>query len=173
VATFRAGESTREDAGLTDGISVDVRPDVAVEMLCRVEQAEGEEARLVPLFRPRWRAVLSRLAGRTVVVRIIRTKKRSLAQNRLLWHVYEEVLRELRKLAADVDERCPFRDAEELHETMKYVLIGPTVRRFQGTELEIPASSRELTVEQFSAYVSGIVGFWAKRGIYIEMPEGE
>ena len=63
-------------------VDVDARPDVAVEMRCQVTGGE-----LKPIYLPRWRAVLGRLEGRTVLVRIIRRKQRSEAANRYLWGV--------------------------------------------------------------------------------------
>jgi hypothetical protein len=158
-----------------DGISIDQRGEIISELGARVVRDENGKPRFEPLpgQAARWNAVLLRHADkgplRLAISRV--SQRRSYAQNRLLWHVYGQVLAQLRETAAEVGERCPFRTDEELHDAMKHVLIGPTVMRFKGTELEIPPTSTTLTVEQFSAFISGVVGFWSKRGIYVEMPE--
>ena len=156
-------------------INVDSRGEIQHELAARV--VEGAEGR--PLLEPlpgtagRWRTLLTRHMGkgalRITISRV--SQRRSTAQNRLLWRVYREILRELRTLALDVGEPCPFRDEEDVHQAMKHLFIGVTVQRFRGEEIEIPPTTTKLTIEQFSAYLSAIVGYWSKRTIYIEMPE--
>ena len=63
----------------------------------------------------------------------------------------------------------PMREAMRLR-VHDYVPM-PFSRRFRGEEIEIPPTTTRLTVEQFSAYLAAIIGHWAKRGVYVEMPE--
>ena len=54
---------------------------------------------------------------------LIRQKSlRSLAANNYLWRSYEEILRELRRVALEAVEECPFRTRDELHAAA--VLVG-------------------------------------------------
>lgn len=156
-------------------IDIDRRGERVDELGAEVVSDEGR-LRIVPWRgqASRWNEVLKRHAGkgplRIAISRI--GEVRSYAQNRLLWHVYREIMRELRKKAALEGKRCPFRDEDALHDAMKYVVLGlEPVRLGPGDEIEIPrTTTTTLTVEQFSAYLEGVLGFWAKRGIYIEMP---
>jgi hypothetical protein len=155
-------------------INIDKRGVAVVELDARVELDEAGRPGLEPLrgTAGRWRTALARHAGkgplRIAITRV--TERRSHAQNRLLWRVYGQILDGLRELAAEVGEVCPFRDTEDVHAAMKHLFIGPTVVRFNGEELEIPATTTRLTVEQFSSYLKAIVGYWAKKAIYVEMP---
>lgn len=160
---------------MTDAlINVDVRPDVAVEMSCRVDPVDTRATvELVPLYPPRWKAVLSRLTGRTVTVRISRTKKRSDPQNRYLWGcVYVDVLEGLRALAEDAGEPVVFATAEELHLAMKWLFLKRQVRLPGGEVIEAPGESKRLTMEQFSEFVSRIIAWAAGYGITVRSSEG-
>lgn len=153
-------------------VDLDARPDVAVTMPCRVEQPEGQEAQLVPLSKARWRAVLSRLAGRTVLVKVIRTKKRSDPQNRYLWGVvYVDVLEGLRALAEDAGEAPVFTEDEDLHAAMKWLFLKRQRVLPGGEVLEVPGSSANLTMEQFSEFVSRIMAWAGGYGIEIRSAE--
>jgi len=139
-----------------DAVNIDSRPDVAVEMPCRVEPVEGA-SRLIPLDKPRWRAVLRRLEGKTVTVRVIRTKKRTSPQNAYLWGVvYVDILEGLRALAEENGEEPAFTTDEDLHEAMKWLFLRVKVVLPGGEMIERPGDSRNLTMERFSEFVSDI-----------------
>lgn len=153
-------------------INIDTRPDIAIEMPCRVEQDEGSEARLVPLNKSRWRAVVSRLVGRTVTVRIIRTKARTLPQNAYLWGVvYVDVIEGLRALAEDAGEQPVFSTAEELHEAMRWLHLRRQTVMPGGEVIDIPGRSSILTMEQFAEFVSRIIAWAAGYGIEVRTSE--
>jgi hypothetical protein len=155
-----------------DAINIDSRPDVAVEMPCRVELVD-EEPFLIPHVKARWRAVLSRLAGKTVTVRIIRTKKRSLPQNSFLWGVvYADVLEGLRALAEEAGEPAVFATDEELHEAMKWLFLKRQAVLPGGEVVEVPGRSSRLTVEQFSEFVSRVTAWAAGYGIRVRSSDG-
>lgn len=115
------------------------------------------------------RGQLLRWAGKKVWVEVAREKRRrSDAQHRLLFGpIYDDLLEGLRGLAANVGEKCPFKDKESLHAAMKYRFLGTTVVNVPGAgELEMESSSKTLTTEQFSEFVSKILRWAAERGIY-------
>lgn len=153
-------------------VNVDIRPDVAVEMPCGVEMVDGAPS-FVPHHRPRWRAVLARLVGKTVTVRIVRTKKRSTPANNYLWGiVYVDVLEGLKAIAEEAGEPVVFANADELHEAMKWRFLK-RVRVLPGGEvIETPGSSAVLTMEQFSEFVSQIVAWAAGYGIAVRESDG-
>lgn len=156
---------------LPAAVNIDTRPDVAVEMPCRVEPIEGA-SRLVPLDKPRWRAVLRRLEGKTVTVRVIRTKKRSSPQNAFLWGVvYVDILAGLRALAEDSGEEPAFEIDEDLHEAMKWLWLRRRVVLPGGEMIERPGDSRKLTMEQFSEFVSRVIAWAAGYGIEVRSSE--
>jgi hypothetical protein len=160
---------------VTGHVNIDLRGEVLTEVSAHVVADENGRPRLEPMpgTITRFLAVLSRHLGkgplRVVISRI--AQRRSMAQNRLLWKVYRDILATLREQAFDVGERCPFRNEDDVHEAMKYLFIGQTVTKYRGDEYVFEPKSSTLTTEQFSAYLAQIVGYWAKRGIYIEMPE--
>ena len=141
-------------------------------MPCRVVQQESHEAELVPFHRPRWRAVVSRLVGKTVTVRIIRTKARTLPQNAYLWGVvYVDVLEGLRALAEEQGEPPVFATDEELHLAMKWKFLRRQAVLPGGELVDIPGSSAILTMEQFSEFVSRIIAWAAGYGIEVRSSE--
>ena len=155
-----------------DLVNVDTRPDVAVEMPCRIESDDKGEARLIPLYRPRWRAVLARLVGRTVTVRIVRTKKRSSPQNRYLWSiVYVDVLEGLRAVAEEAGEPPVLATDEELHIAMKWLFLRRQSVLPGGEVIEVPGRSSQLTMEQFSEFVSRVIAWAAGYGIRVRTSE--
>ena len=172
-------------------IDIDLRPDAAIECYARVEadalppeverDASGKPERMrLGAGRPRlviesparWLAALSRLVGQRVRLQLWREKKRrTLAQNKLLWGtVYPVVLAGLREIALDAGEQCPFRDVDALHEALKYRHLSASIVRVAGEEWEIPPSTTRLTTEQFSAYVEAICRWAAAKGIYVPPP---
>jgi len=156
----------------THSVDVDSRPDVAVEMDCHVEVAESGEPRLLPLHRARWRAVLTRLKDRTVLVRIIRTKKRSNPQNAYLWGVvYVDVMEGLRALAEEAGEAPVFATDEDLHDAMKWKFLRHQDVLPGGEIVERPGRSSRLTMEQFSEFVSRIIAWAAGYGITVRSSE--
>src|SRR5207245_2553358 len=115
---------------------------------------------------------LARLVGRTVTVRISRTKARSSPQNRFLWGVvYVDVLEGLRALAEDAGESVVFATDEELHVAMKWLYLKRQVRLPGGEVIEAPGESRRLTMEQFSEFVSRIIAWAASYGIQVRATE--
>jgi len=154
-----------------DAVNIDTRPDVAVEMPCRVEPVEGA-SRLVPLDKPRWRAVMRRLEGKTVTVRVIRTKKRTGPQNAYLWGVvYVDILQGLRALAEENGEEPAFTVDDDLHEAMKWLFLRKRVVLPGGEMIERPGDSRRLTMERFSEFVSEVIRWAAGYGIEIREAE--
>jgi hypothetical protein len=115
------------------------------------------------------RGRMAQWAGKRVWVEVRREKRRrSDAQHRLLFGpIYDDLLEGLRGLAAEAGEKCPFKDKEALHSAMKYLFLGTTVVKVPGAgELEMESSSKTLTTEQFSEFVSKILRWGAERGIY-------
>lgn len=162
-------------SSVTDSINIDYRGEVLTEVSARVVMDEKGKPRLEPLSgtTATWYAALGRHAGkgplRVVLARV--NERRSAAQNRLLWKVYEDILGALRELATDVGEQCPFRSAEEIHEAMKHLFIGPSVRRFHDQDYEVPPTSTTLDTGQFSRFINSIAAYWAQRKVYVELPE--
>ncbi len=152
-------------------VNIDTKIDVAVEMPCRVEPIEGA-SRLVPLDEPRWRAVLRRLEGKTVTVKVIRTKKRTSPQNAYLWGVvYVDILQGLRAIAEESGEEPVYTIDDDLHDAMKWLFLR-VKEVFPGGEfIERPGKSRRLTMEQFSEFVSQVIRWAAGYGIEVRSSE--
>jgi hypothetical protein len=156
-------------------VNIDSRGEVLTEVSARVVKDESGKPRLEPMpdTKARWYAALNRHAGkgplRVVLSRV--SERRSSIQNRLLWYVYRQVLEGLRELALEAGETSPFRDEDDVHEAMKHLFLGVTVRRFKGGEIEILPSTTTLDTFQFSRYVNNVVAWAAKHGVYVEMPE--
>jgi hypothetical protein len=144
-----------------------------LDLEAKVELHEGKP-RLVPESWSRWHTALGREVGRRVTVSITRHRMRRSAQaNRYLWGVvYRELLQELRILAQDSGERCPFEDEQQLHDAMKYLFLGTEPVSIGGVEIQRPATTTTLDLEQFSAYISAIKRMAAQRwNIYISEAE--
>lgn len=156
-------------------IDVDQRSEVVSEISgCVVRDVDGKPRLLpTPGTGTHWATVLERHAGkgplRITLARI--HERRSSAQNRMLWATYRQILDELRKLALEVGERCPFRTDQELHEALKYLLLGTTVVKVAGADMEMPATTTKLSVEQFSAYFEGVLKWAAEHRIFVELQE--
>jgi len=155
-------------------IDIDKKGEVVSELAARVVRDEKGKPHLVHTDGTvsRWNAVLLRHADKgplhLAISRV--SERRSYAQNRLLWHVYGQILDQLKQKALEEGWKCPWRTKDDVHEAMKLRFIGLTVERVLGEEFEREPSTTVLTVEQFSTYLRQIVEMWALKGIYIEMP---
>ena len=169
----RRGVADPEDR-LTDGINIDLPGETVDELSARIVRDENGKPRLepVPGTAARWYVVLDRHFEkgqlRVAISRV--SERRSLAQNRLLWHVYGQILDALREKAMQVGEVCPWKTTRAVHEAMKHRFIGQTVDTVLGEDFPREPTSTVLTVEQFSAYLRRIVEMWALKGVYVEMP---
>jgi len=156
-----------------DLVDIDNPPEVLIELPGRVELHDGRP-RFVPADPGRWLEILGRLVGEQAVVGLTRWKKRrSNQQNRFYWGVVLKVLLDgFRSKAADLGERCPFRDRAQVHEAMKFRFLGTEVLRLPGgAEIEAPATTTRLTTVQFNTYWRAIAEWAALEcGIYIPEP---
>lgn len=152
-------------------IDIDIVPEFAIDLPAKVE-AEGSTYRLSPWSLARWTSVLKRFAGRTIRIYIILEDRRSAEANRTLWgYIYRPFLRDLRRLAVEAGEECPFKTLEELHEACKYMILGTEVREVLGSTITIPSTTTKLTRAQFLAYMDRVVEIARDRWqIYIAPP---
>jgi hypothetical protein len=106
------------------------------------------------------------------MVRIIRTKARTLQQNAYLWGVvYVDVLEGLRAIAEEAGEPVVFATDEELHLAMKWKFLRRQIVLPGGELVEVPGSSARLTMEQFSEFVSHVIAWAAGYGIDVRHAE--
>jgi hypothetical protein len=158
-----------------DLIDIDSPPEVIIDMGGTVEW-RGTVPAFVPANTAAWLTALGRLIDQHVTLTIARmSKRRSNAQNRFYWGVVlATLLGGFRKKAADLGERCAFRDKEHVHEAMKFRFLGVEVLTLPGTKagtIEAPASTTRLTTVQFNAYWRAIAAWAALEcGIYIPEP---
>ena len=111
----------------------------------------------------RWRARLSRLSGKRVLVTVQREKHaRSLKANAYLWGVVYEVL-------AEWSGHSP----EEIHEAMKMTFLPrrQLTIKATGEVMDIPGSTATLDSEAFSDYVSRVKLFAAESGCHVPDPD--
>lgn len=151
----------------TDLVDIDAKPFVVCELEAEVETSD-DRPRLVPRDTTKWRRALDKITG-PVKVTIERLRpKRSSKANAYYWGVVlVDILIGLREIAVRVKEECPFEDADELHEALKYLYIGREVVMFQGKRVDREARTRHMDSKQYAAFVD-YVRRWAamEYGIY-------
>lgn len=91
----------------------------------------------------RFRDVLKKNEGKTFRVELVENK-RSLSQN-ALYHLYLSVI-----------ERETGNNSSDLHELFKRTLLPPRLIKVMGRELKIPATTTELSKNDFSEYITRI-----------------
>lgn len=162
---------------MTDPIDLDARPLLTETVPVRFRRGENGRPVMEPADPSRWLSMLARILGKAESVEATATfsrakRTRSLAANAYLWAVvYPDILEGLRRVAQDAGERCPFADVEELHEAMKYVLLGVEVLRVGGVTVERPSTTRVMDSTSFSLFVSGVKRLAAERwSIYVREP---
>lgn len=160
---------------MKDTVSLDAKPTKEESFSAKVAEREGRPV-IVPYDQAAWIRTLAKLKGLDVVVKIDRPKKtRSLQANAYLWAVvYPDVLDGLRELAVAAGEKCPFKDVDELHEAMKYMVLGVEVVEVPGVgTLERPSTTTTLTTGEFARYVDTIIRWAGERGIPVRQPGEE
>lgn len=160
---------------MSDAVDIDKRPHVQLELAARV--ALGSNCTVLePVNSKTWSPALEALLGEVVSVTVTRAKRtRSGLQNNYLWGmVYPDVLSGLRELAVNAGGVCPFISANDLHEAMKYMVLGLEVITLPGAgTLARPSTTTKLDSAQFSDYVSRIIRWAGERGISVRAPGDE
>ena len=167
-------------------IDVDLRPAVLLEMRFTPKRNEKGKAFLQPADPARWYAFVDRLVkrgkkGEPFNIRatfIQDTGIRTAGANRLLWGTYRYILMGLREKYSELRAgtrttypRNPFNDEDQLHQALKYMILGVDVVEIDGQEVTIPATTTTLTREQFSAYYERVCKWANDHGISIPTPE--
>ena len=108
-----------------------------------------------------WRATCARLKGRLVWVTVRRQQQiRSPQANRYYFGVVVD------SIASYIGE-----SAEETHELLKSKFLpGRSVELLDGKTLEMPPTTRHLTVEQFAEYLNRVKQ-WAAEWLGLSIPE--
>jgi hypothetical protein len=121
-----------------------------------------EQGQLIVKDLPRWRGYLARFRDKDVSVQVRRESlHRSLQANAYYWAV-------VLACAAEWSGH----DAEELHLAFKArFLRARQVTLPTGEVLEVPASTRELSIEDFSQYVNQVIRFLAENGVAVPTAE--
>jgi hypothetical protein len=118
----------------------------------------NEQGGLCPVEVGRWFGYLAKMKGKQVEV-IVRPerKHRSMSQNRYLWGVVYAAASE-----------WSGHDSEELHQVFKArFLPGRQIVLPTGELLDGPGSTADLSMEDFSAYVSKVIRFLAEQGVHV------
>lgn len=90
---------------------------------------------------------------------------RSHAQNRLLWSLYEEIIKR-------GGEQMQGWDKEDLHTFFLCNHFGSEVRELFGRKRHIPLrTSSKLSKMEFVDLIESIVRFMAERGVVLDMPD--
>jgi len=120
-----------------------------------------QEGLLVLADSSAWRAAVARHRGRAVWVTVKRqTVQRSPEANRYYWGVVVD------SIASYIGE-----SAEDTHELLKQrFLPGRSIELLDGRAMEMPPSTKRLTVEEFSLYVEH-VKVWAAQWLGLAIPE--
>lgn len=108
-----------------------------------------------------WRAAVAKHRGRAVWVTVKRQQQsRSPEANRYYWGVVVD------HIANYIGE-----SAEETHELLKAKFLAPReVELLDGQKIQMPPSTRRLTVEQFAAYIDQ-VRTWAAQFLGLSIPD--
>jgi hypothetical protein len=121
-----------------------------------------EEGKVVFDQPQRWRAAVARHAGKRIEITLQRFRQqRSLRANAYLWGVVYRT----------IEEWCGH-TAEELHDVFKAKFLPPREITLPTGELVVGLSStRQLTSEQFSEFVSKVKLFAAEQGLHVPEPD--
>lgn len=127
----------------------------------RIPARVDEQGQLRPADVVAWRSYLARQRGRDVWVTVVRQQHpRSMSQNSYYWGVVVD------SIAAHIGE-----SSEETHALLKEKFLPRrSVELLDGKRLEMPPSTRQLTVEGFAAYVDHIKA-WAAQWLGLYIPE--
>ena len=127
----------------------------------RIPARIDEKGQLHPADPVAWRSYLARNKGRDVWVTVKRQQHtRSMSANAFYWGVVVE------SIAAHIGE-----SSEETHELLKdKFLPRRQVELLDGQRLEMPPSTRLLTVEEFSVYIERIKA-WAAQWLGLPIPD--
>lgn len=108
-----------------------------------------------------WRAAVARHEGKDVFVTVTRQQHvRSMEANRYYWGVV------VSEIAAYIGE-----GRDETHDLLKAKFLpGRSVELLDGRSLEMPPTTRLLTVEQFAAYIESI-RVWAAQFLGLSIPD--
>ena len=89
---------------------------------------------------------------------------RSIPQNKLLWSLYEDILR----LGGPDMQGW---DKQDLHAFFKIEMFGSEVREVFGRKRHVPLKGTSgLTKPEMSDFIDGVVRFMAERGVVLELP---
>ena len=127
----------------------------------RIPARIDEQGQLHPADPVAWRSYLARNKGRDVWVTVKRQQHtRSMSANAFYWGVVVE------SIAAHIGE-----SSEETHELLKdKFLPRRQVELLDEQRLEMPPSTRLLTVEEFSAYIEAVKA-WAAQWLGLSIPD--
>ena len=108
-----------------------------------------------------WRAAVARHEGRDVWVSVVRQQHaRTLPQNKYYWGVV------LAEIAGYIGE-----GRDETHELLKAKFLpSRRVELLDAQVLEMPPSTKRLTVEQFTEYIESIRR-WAAEWLHLSIPD--
>lgn len=108
-----------------------------------------------------WRAAVARHKGRDVFVTVVRQQHlRTMPQNRYYWSVVVETV------AGYIGET-----RDDTHELLKAKFLPQRdIELLEGQRLQMPPSTRGLTIEQFTAYIDA-VRTWAAQFLGLSIPE--
>lgn len=108
-----------------------------------------------------WRAAVARHEGKQVWLTVVRQQhNRTMPQNRYYHGVVVD------SIASFIGE-----SRDETHELLKAKFLpGRSVELLDGQTLEMPPSTRHLTVEQFTAYIESI-RVWAAQWLHLSIPD--
>jgi hypothetical protein len=101
-------------------------------------------------------------------VEIVQHKpRRSDAQNRLLWSLYQQIIDKGGEAMAGWER-------DDLHEYFLIRSFGSDVRDVFGKKRHTPARrSSSLSKQEMTDHIEAIVRFMAERGVVLDMPEEE
>ena len=127
----------------------------------RIPARVDEQGQLRPADPVAWRSYLSRNKGRDVWVTVKRQQHtRSVSANAYYWGVVVD------SIAGHIGE-----SSEETHALLKEKFLPRRqVELLDGKTLEMPPSTRLLTVEQFTEYIEQ-VRRWAAEWLHLSIPD--
>ena len=110
-----------------------------------------------------WRAAVSRHKGRSVWVSVVRqSQARTMPQNKYYWSV----------IVSEIAGYCG-EDRDSIHEYLKAKFLGVrNVELLDGQRLELPPTTRTLTVEQMTEYIEQ-VRQWAATFLGLPLPDAD
>jgi hypothetical protein len=121
----------------------------------------NEQGMLVLADPAAWRAAVARHRGRAVWVTVRRQQhSRSPQANKFYWGVVVD------SIASYIGE-----SSEDTHELLKAKFLpGRSIELLDGRSLEMPPSTRQLSVEAFASYIDA-VKVWAAQFLGLSIPD--